>query len=135
MTFCDASASSYAAAVYLTVLNKDSIQINLLFSKMRLAPRGFRKYKPHLRQLNLPRLELLAVVIRTRVTMFVSNELKVCVSKMIFTDSQCVLHWFKSNKPLPSLVQNRVNETHQENFEKFEYVSLKDNPAILPPED
>jgi len=131
VTFCDASASSYAAAVYLRVLNKDSIQVNLLFSKMRLAPCGFRKKKPYLRQLSLPRLELLAVVIGTRVTMFVSNELKVCVSKkMIFTDSQCVLHWLKSNKPLlPSFVQNQVNEIHQENYEKFGYVLSEENLA------
>ena len=34
--------------------------------------------KEEVRQFSLPRLELLAVVIGTRVTMFVSNELKGC---------------------------------------------------------
>ena len=130
VTFCDASANSYAAAVYLRVVNQKSIQVNLLFSKMRLAPCGSRKKKPHLRQLSLPRLELLAVVIGTRVTMFVAKELKVCISKkMIFTDSQCVLHWLKSTKPLPSFVQNRVNEIHQEKYDKLGYVPSEENPA------
>ena len=39
VTFYDASANSYAAAVYLRVVNQKSIQVNLLFSKIRLALR------------------------------------------------------------------------------------------------
>jgi len=62
--------------------------------------------------------------------MFVAKELKVCISKkMIFTDSQCVLHWLKSTKPLPSFVQNRVNEIHQEKYDKLGYVPSEENPA------
>ena len=58
--------------------------------------------------MSLPRVEFrLVVVIGTRAAMFVAKELKLCVSKrMIFTNSQCVLHSLKSNKSLPLFVQN-----------------------------
>ena len=94
LTFCDASAKSYAATVYLRVASQELVQVNLVFSKMRLAPCDVRKKrKPKLKQFSLPRLELLAVLIGTRVTNFVTKELKLRVSKrMIFTDSQCVLY-------------------------------------------
>jgi len=130
LTFCDALNKSYAAAVYLRVVSGDSIQVNLLFSKMRLAPCNVRKKKPQQRLASLPRLELLAVVIGARATMFVAQELRLCVSKrMIFTDLQCVLHWLKSNTPLPLFVQNRVNEIHQEKYGKFSYIPSEKNPV------
>ena len=43
LTFCDASAKSYAAAVYLRVVSQDLVQVNLVFSKMRLAPCDIEK--------------------------------------------------------------------------------------------
>ena len=48
---------------------------------------------------------------------------------MIFTDSQCVLYWLRSSKPLPVFVQNRVNEIHQEEHVSFSYVPSEENPA------
>ena len=116
MTFCDASAKLYAAAIYLRVASQDLVQVNLVFSKMRLALCDVgKRRKIYSKQLSLPRLELLAILIGTRVTSFVTKELKLCVYKrMIFIDLQCVLYWLKSNKPLPVFVQNPVNEIHQE---------------------
>jgi len=46
--------------------------------------------------------------------------------KIIFTDSQYVLHWLKSNKPLPAFVQNEI---HKENYEKFGYFPSEENLA------
>ena len=131
LTFCDASAKSYAAAVYLRAETKDSIQNNLVFSKMRLAPCDLgKKRKTKAKQLSLPRLELLAVLIGTRITSFVTKELRLCISKRtVFTDSQCVLYWLKGSKPLPVFVQNRVDEIRQETNINFRYIPSEENPA------
>ena len=38
LVFCDASTKSYAATVYLRIVSSKSIRVNLIYSKMRLAP-------------------------------------------------------------------------------------------------
>ena len=133
LTFCDASAKSYAAVVYLRVVSQGLVQVNLVFSKMRLAPCDIeKKRKTKSKQLSLPRLELLAVLIGTRVTNFVAKELRLSVAKrIILTDSQCVLYWLRSSKPLPVFVQNRVNEIRQEKHANFGYISSEENPADM----
>ena len=40
LIFCDASQTSYAAAVYLHVQSNNSVKVNLVFSKSRLASSG-----------------------------------------------------------------------------------------------
>ena len=85
-----------------------------------------------LKGLSLPRLELLAVLIESRVTTFITKELKLCVHKrMIFTDSQYVLYWLKSNKPLPMFVQNQVNEICQAKHISLGYTPSEEDPADL----
>ena len=64
LVFCDASTKSYAATVYLRIVNSKSIRVDLVYSKMRLAPLDSKNQCRHGRkQVTLPRLELLAVVI------------------------------------------------------------------------
>ena len=45
LIFCDASKTSYATAVYLHVEGNDSVKVNLVFSKSRLASSGKDKGK------------------------------------------------------------------------------------------
>jgi len=45
LTFCGASAKSYATTVYLRVVCQHSIRVNLILSKTRLTPLG--KGKKH----------------------------------------------------------------------------------------
>jgi len=53
----------------------------------------------------------LGIVGRTRVNKFVVDELKLCVrKKVILINSQCVLHWIKSDRQLLVFLQNRVDE-------------------------
>ena len=94
LTFCDVSAKLYAAAVYLRIASQDLVQVNLVFSKMRLDPCDVgKKRKIKSKKLSLPRPKLLAVLIKTRVISFVTKELKLRVHKrVIFTDSQFVLY-------------------------------------------
>ena len=131
IVFCDASAKAYAAAVYLRTVNKHLAKTNLVFSKLRLAPLNSKKHsKVEQGQISLPRLELLAVLIGVRAIEFVTRELKLPVTKrMVFSDSECVLHWIKSTKQLPVFVQNRVKEIRKEQDLIFSYVSSCQNPA------
>ena len=70
-----------------------------------------RKKKKNLKDITIPRLELLAVLIGVRAANFLVKELGVNVSKQIlWSDSQCVLHWLKTRKPLSLFVENRVKE-------------------------
>lgn len=109
LCFCDASAKAFATAVYL------------VFSKTRLAPT---------KTISMPRLELLAALIGVRSINFVESQLKLTISeKILWTDSQCVLHWIKTKKPLTTFVENRVKEIQSCNDIEFQYVTSYDNPA------
>ncbi|XP_068750817.1 uncharacterized protein [Montipora capricornis] len=84
------------------------------------------------KQLSIPRLELLAVVIGTRCLNYVTEQLQLTVTdRVLWTDSQCVLHWMKSHKPLPVFVQNRLKEIKSHKNIKFRYVTTTQNPADL----
>ena len=61
-----------------------------------------------------------------------SRELNVGHNKhVVWTDSQCVLNWIKSKKPLSVFVQNRINEVNKSEVE-LRYINTKDNPADIP---
>lgn len=62
MCFCDASAKAHASVIYLSF---DAGVNNLLFSKPRVAP---------IKKLDIPRLELLAVLIGVRILNFVQEQ-------------------------------------------------------------
>ena len=38
IVFCDALVKAYTATVYLRIVREESIKVNLIFSKLRLAP-------------------------------------------------------------------------------------------------
>ena len=104
LIFSDASVKCYAAAVYLQCITGNSSKTNLVFAKTRLVPVNKRKNK--CKKWTIPRLELLAVLIRVRAANFVAAKLKVpIIERILWTDSQCVLHWLKTRKPLPIFVE------------------------------
>ena len=122
LCFCDASTKAYAATVYLRQETTDSCRVDLVFAKTRLAPN---------KKINIPRLELLAVVIGLRCLDFVEQHLKLSVKKILWTDSQCVLHWIATEKPLLTFVENRVKEIRRHANTDFRYVSTHENPADI----
>ena len=68
-------------------------------------------------------------MIGVRAGNFVKDQPKLQNSKLIvFTDSQCVLHWLKTPKPLSTFVDNRIKEMRQSN-PVFRYVPSNQNPA------
>ena len=121
--FTDASAKAYSAVVYLYSSVNGKATANLVFSKARVAPA---------KQLSIPRLELLGVLIGTRCLNYVTQQLQLSVAdRFLWTDSQCVLHWITTCKPLPVFVQNRLREITSHRDMKFDYVPTSQHLADL----
>ena len=124
ITFTDASQDSYAAATYLRTIAENSIDVNLIYVKNRLAPVK--------RKFTIPRLELMGVLIGCRASRFVAEQLNIKnLKERIFTDSQCVIEWSKSNKRLKRFVDERVKEIRSFEID-LNYVKTDENPADIP---
>ncbi|XP_053402321.1 uncharacterized protein LOC128557840 [Mercenaria mercenaria] len=91
-------------------------------SKTRVAP---------LKKLTLPRLELMAAVIGSRLCKHLKQNTSI-PQIHLWSDSQIVLYWLQTSKTLQRFVRNRVTEIHEltEN-RKWRYCPTKDNPADL----
>ena len=91
--FYDASKDAYATAIYLKTMDEErKSRVNLIFSKARMAPK---------KAISIPRLQLMALLIGVCSLKFVSKELDLeSAQRSIWTDSQFVLNWLKSKKPL-----------------------------------
>ena len=127
LIFTDASIHCYATAVYLRSVEENSITVNLVFAKTRLVPVTKQK---KCKKLTVPRLELMGVLIGVRAANFVASELKLTVTeRILWTDSQCVLYWLKTRKPLPVFVENRVREIRSQKGLSFHYIASDQNPS------
>ena len=105
--------------------NSGNISTHLLYSKTKLGPKK--------NSISLPRLELLAVLIGTRCMEFVTKEINLKIEKkIIWTDSQCVLKWIKTNKPLLIFVKNCTDEIRSEPYIVFKNTSTNNNLADIP---
>ena len=118
--FADASQHAYGAIVFLVQDN----HVSFVIAKARVAP---------LKSLTIPRLELMAALVATRLTHFV---LKAIPSEHtlvhMWSDSQIVLHWLKSQKPLPAFVCHRTTEIQSLLPQaSWSYCPTSENPADL----
>ncbi|XP_062703565.1 uncharacterized protein LOC134286020 [Aedes albopictus] len=87
--FVDASKSAYACVVYFRVESKDGPAVALVAGKAKVAP---------LKMMSIPRLELQAAVLGTRLLNSVSAMHSLPVSRrVLWTDSQTVLAWLRSD--------------------------------------
>ena len=102
--FGDASKKAYCSVVYLCIETQSGFRhTSLVASKSRLAP---------LSDFTIPRLELVAAVITSRLITTVINALSSVVNIdrcYCWTDSKAVLYWITRGKELKQFVQNRVN--------------------------
>ena len=107
--FGDASPKAYGAVVYarVTQCNGD-VETYLVMSKTRVAPT---------KVVSLPRLELLAAVINSRLLKFVSQSLSdsQAIERVVcWTDSEVTLHWIRGlSSQWKTFVANRVTEIQQ----------------------
>jgi hypothetical protein len=119
--FTDASEQCFAAMVYLRTVVNGNIMCNLVFAKTRLNP---------VKKLTIPRLELLGILVGTRILKFTKNCLEIPETECIlYTDSQCALHWCQSKKKLETWVQNRIQEIRQSKGLKLRFTPTDQNPA------
>jgi len=119
--FADASTKAYGAIVYLC----NNSNISIVMSKARVAP---------IKALTLPKLELMAAVVATRVAKFVQTSLSVdrVIPVHLWTDSQIVLHWINNGGHSNAFVRLRVTEILK-NFPStgWSFTPSADNPADL----
>ena len=105
--YCDASQITQGAVAYLRCLEENANQYSVSFvlSKSRLAPMKDGT-------VTMPKLELQAAVLATRLKVSVLEQLKFRVNKTYFwTDSQITLKYIKNkSKRFPIFVMNRLHE-------------------------
>jgi len=81
----------------------------------------------------LPRLELMAALVATHLTRVVMDSISLQnIPIVIWSDSQIVLHWIKSQKQLPAFVRNRIAEMKSQSPNvEWTYCPTLENPADL----
>ena len=124
--FSDASAMAYGAAVYIRTLHEDgNVRVALVMAKARVTP---------LKPLTIPRAELVAASLLTKLLTYVARILDVPHHSLFaWTDSAIVLHWLnKAPHNLKVFVSNRVSQIQQHlPVHHWRHVATKENPADL----
>ena len=119
--FSDASTKAYGAVVYIC----QNQETSLVMSKSCVAP---------IKTVTLPKLELMAAVMATRLVQFVRSSLHLQTDDHIhmWTDSQIVLHWICRPHNSNPFVSHRVAEI-VEAFPAnvWSYTPSSNNPADL----
>lgn len=87
--FCAASEKAYAAVAYIRTSKDNGFESTLVTSKTRVAP---------LKPVTIPRLELKAAVMASRIGKCLESELELHISSTHYlTDSKTVLYWIKGD--------------------------------------
>ncbi|XP_032781182.2 uncharacterized protein LOC116919317 [Daphnia magna] len=122
--FGDASEMGFGAVAYVRFLFSDgTASVKFIISKARVAPLKF---------LTIPRLELNAAVLTTRLSVQVSMEHDLVFDQTFYwTDSTTVLSWINSrNCRFNNYVGNRVGEIFESSApDQWNYVPSASNPA------
>ncbi|XP_028404090.1 uncharacterized protein LOC114526763 [Dendronephthya gigantea] len=124
--FGDASKRAYCAIVYLVTIESGKAYVKLIASKTRVAP---------LKELTIPRLELMAARILAQLMHAVKNTLE---SEYKFegirywTDSKTTLCWIRNTGEWKQFVRHRVDEVLKlTNKLDWGHCPGKENPADL----
>ena len=122
--FSDASQQGYGAASNLRSMDdKGIIHCSFVMGKARTAP---------LKSITIPRLELSAAVLASRLDKIIRREIDLPIHESMFwTDSTCVMNYIRSNdKRFHTFVANRVAIIHDGSSpSQWRYVNTKANPA------
>ena len=126
--YCDASKSAYAATVYLQLKTVSCVLTEFVCSKTRVAP---------LKELTIPRLELLSALLLARLISTLQMALKPEVrleEPVCNTDSQVALHWISGEaREWKQFVQNRVIEIRKlVPHSRWRHCPGTQNPADIP---
>ncbi|XP_029158966.1 uncharacterized protein LOC114931163 [Nylanderia fulva] len=122
--FVDASERAYAAVIYLRSLDDHGrVSTSLIASKTKVAP---------IKQVSLPRLELCAATLLTRLASHFGALLSVPVKDVhLWTDSKVTLSWIQRHPVCwKTYVANRVSEIQRTLPEaRWHHVKGVENPA------
>ena len=123
--FSDASQEGYSAVSYLRVVNtRDDIHCSFVLGKSRLAP---------LKPTTIPRMELSAAVVATRLEKMIQEELeeKPTCRSIFWSDSTCVLRYVENeDKRFQIFVVNRIPTIRDVSLPvQWRYVDTKFNPV------
>ena len=102
--FSDASEEAFGACAYIRIRKDDgTYEAKLIAAKSRVAP---------LKQLSIPRLELLAALLAARLANTIQRESRIqFCDVMFFTDSAITLTWIKSqSRKYKPFVSSRIGE-------------------------
>ncbi|XP_064616927.1 uncharacterized protein LOC135480925 [Liolophura sinensis] len=121
--FSDASCEAYGVASYIRVIDViDEKLCTLALAKSRLAPAKTQ---------TIPRLELTAAVLATKMADILRQELQLEIDESTFwTDSEIVLRCIKNeDKRFHTFVANRVGLIHSQTIpSQWKYISSVQNP-------
>ncbi|XP_074032901.1 uncharacterized protein [Leptinotarsa decemlineata] len=121
--FCDASENAYASVAYLRWSGKDGIKVCFLNARTRVSP---------IKPLSIPRLELQAALIGSRLGSSLKSVLNLKIDDTIYwTDSKTVLYWIRSEaRRFKMFVAQRLGEIQElTNTCDWRYVGTKENVA------
>ncbi|XP_024892895.1 uncharacterized protein LOC112468092 [Temnothorax curvispinosus] len=123
--FCDASELGYGAVIYLRIVTRDGVGVRLLCAKSKVAP---------LRPLTIPRLELCAALLLSKLIAYVRRTLRGHLDiddEYAWTDSEVARAWIRSApQRWKTFVRNRV-ALIQDNVpvSAWGHVDTESNPA------
>ncbi|XP_064479234.1 uncharacterized protein LOC135392454 [Ornithodoros turicata] len=122
--FCDASPKGYGAVAYLRGQNEDgSTTATFVLAKSRVAP---------LKQLTLPRLELMAALIGSRMMHYLKRIFSgIEFESFMWSDSMIALWWIRRPPTeWKQFVSNRVDEIQQKtDRRRWKHCPGTENPA------
>ncbi|XP_078357279.1 uncharacterized protein LOC144642164 [Oculina patagonica] len=122
--FSDASQQAYGAVTYLRITDHDgNVNSSFVMGKSRLAP---------IKPVTIPRMELSAAVVATRLEKISRGELSLPINQSFFwTDSTCVLRYLENqDRRFQTFVANRVATIHDASSpSQWRYVNTQFNPA------
>lgn len=123
-TFCDASEQAYAAVTYWRFEYGDgAVDVRFVASKCRVAP---------VKSQSIPRLELQAALLASRLARTVESEHEYIVSgSTLWSDSRTVLGWIRSDpRTYQAFVSHRLREIDElTNANQWKWVPSEENPA------
>ncbi|KAL9951191.1 hypothetical protein ACROYT_G043811 [Oculina patagonica] len=122
--FSDASSQGYGAVSYLRQTDANGkVHCSLVMAKSRVAP---------LKSVTIPRMELSAAVLATRLDRMIKQEVTMPIDSSTFwTDSTCVLRYIENkDKRFQTFVANRISAIlDQSTATQWRYVDTSLNPA------
>ena len=121
--FCDASSEAYSCVAYLRWECEGNVHVSFVCSRTRVSP---------LKPVTIPRLELMAAVLGSRLATKLKKEHDVAINSTIYwTDSKTVLHWVRSDPGrYKQFVANRLGEIQElTQVQEWRWVPTTDNVA------